>query len=181
MELQIHTTESAPDRSKPILEGIAGDVGFVPNMAGAIAESPALLAAFDGLRRAVGDGELDPAHREVAGLATAVAGGNRYGVAFHSTVLGGLGVDDAEIERMRGGGAPVDGRCGVVYELARAIVLGRGAADDGLVARARALGFSDAEVREIVAECSFASLVGLVDNLAGGVELDPFLQARAWS
>ena len=41
-------------------------------------------------------GELDPVAREVAGVAVGVAVDNRYGVAFHSTVLGRLGVDEAE-------------------------------------------------------------------------------------
>ena len=97
MQLTIHTTESAPPASKPILDGIASDLGLVPNMAATIAASPALLRAFDGLRRAVGSAELDTTSREVAGVAVGVAVDNHYGVAFHSTVLGTLGVDEADL------------------------------------------------------------------------------------
>ena len=50
------------------VDGIAADLGVVPNMAGTAAGSAALLSAFDGLRRAVGSGQLDPIAREVAGL-----------------------------------------------------------------------------------------------------------------
>jgi hypothetical protein len=82
MELTIHTQQTAPEASKPILEGIASDLGVVPNMAATVASSPTLLSAFDGLRRAVGSGELDPKAREVAGLAVGVAVDNRYGVAL---------------------------------------------------------------------------------------------------
>lgn len=108
MHLTIHTSDSAPAASRPILDGIAADLGLVPNLAATVAESPALLAAFDGLRRAVGSGELDPVHREVAGLAVGVAVDNAYGVAFHSTVLGSLGVDEADIDAMRAGTPPRD-------------------------------------------------------------------------
>ena len=94
MQLVIYSADNAPDASKTILDGIAADLGFVPNMAGAAAGSPALLSAFDGLRRAVGSGQLDPVAREVAGVAVGVAVDNHYGVAFHSTVLGKLGIDD---------------------------------------------------------------------------------------
>jgi alkylhydroperoxidase family enzyme len=180
MQLTIHTKDNAPEASKPILEGIASDIGLVPNMAGAIANSPALLSAFDGLRRAVGSGELDAASREVAGVAVGVAVDNHYGVAFHSTVLGTLGVDDAEIERMRGGQPPHDEKLAAAYELARQIVVGRGVVDDGAVARARGAGYSTSEILEIVAECTFAGLVGVIDNLAGRVTLDEFLAPRAW-
>jgi alkylhydroperoxidase family enzyme len=177
----LHTTESAPPESKPILDGIASDLGLVPNFAGAIATSPALLSAFDGLRRAVGSGELDAISREVAGVAVGVAVDNRYGVAFHSTVLGSLGLDESEIERMRDGKAPVDDRLATVYDLAQGIVIDRGRVGDELVARAQQAGYSDAEILGIVAECTLAGLVGVVDNLADRVELDQFLAPRAWS
>jgi alkylhydroperoxidase family enzyme len=180
VQLTIHTTESAPPASKPILDGIASDLGLVPNMAATIATSPALLSAFDGLRRAVQSAELDATSREVAGVAVGVAVDNHYGVAFHSTVLGKLGVDEADLERMRDGRPPADDRLAAVYNLARQIVLSRGKADDDVIVRARGVGYSSSEILEIVAECTFAGLVGVVDNLAGRVKLDEFLTPRAW-
>ena len=180
MQLTIHTTRSAPPASKPILDGIASDLGLVPNMAATIATSPALLSAFDGLRRAVQSAELDPTSREVAGVAVGVAVDNRYGVAFHSTVLGRLGVQEPDLTRMRDGQAPKDEKLAAVYDLARQIVIGRGKVDDDAIARAQQAGYSSAEILEIVAECTFAGLVGVVDNLARRVELDEFLTPRAW-
>jgi len=182
MKLIIHTTDTAPEASRPLLDGLAADIGLVPNLAATIAESPTLLATFDGMRRAVGAGALAPVLREVAGLATGVAVDNHYGVAFHSTMLDGLGVAAAEVDRMRSGEPPLDdGASAAVYVLAQAIVTDRGKVDDALVDRATAAGLSAADVLEVVAECAFASLVGLVDNLAGHVELDGFLRPRAWS
>ena len=43
-----------------------------------------------------------------------------------------------------------------------------------------AAGLSVTNVLDVVAECTFAGLVGTIDNLAGRVELDGFLQGRAW-
>lgn len=181
MQLTIYTPETGPHASKEILDGIATELGFIPNMAGAAAGAPALLSAFDGLRRAVGSGDLDPVAREVAGLAVGVAVDNRYGVAFHSTVLGGLGVDETEIDSMRANESPSDPKLAAVYDLARRIVLDRGKVDDDAVARATAAGYGKADILEIVAECTFAGLVGVLDNLAGRVELDAFLAPRAWN
>jgi alkylhydroperoxidase family enzyme len=180
MDLTIHTPATAPAQSKALLEGIAEDLGFVPNLAATVAASPALLAGFDGLRRAVGGGDLDPVLRETAGVAVGVAADNRYGVAFHSTVLAGLGVADEQIERMRTGEEPDDVRGGSVYALARELVLSRGKVADGTIQRAIAAGLSAGEILEVVAECTFAGLVGTVDNLAGRVPLDDFLKSRAW-
>ena len=181
MELEILQRDAAPAASQALLDGIAADLGFVPNLAATAAASPTLLAGFDGLRRAVSDMSFDPVHREIAGLAVGVAVNNAYGVAFHSTVLDRLGVDDSDIEAMRGGSEPRGAAQAAVYAFARKLVLHRGAVDEAIVQRAREAGLTDAKLLQLVTECVFASLVGLVDNLADRVELDEFLQPRAWN
>jgi alkylhydroperoxidase family enzyme len=180
MQMNVHTLESAPARSLPLMERLKGEIGFVPNMAAVIAQSPALLAAFVELRTAVHAGELNAVHREVAGLAVGVAVDNEYGVAFHSTVLDRLGASAEDLDAMRGGRMPSDPVSAIVYELAREVVVGRGKVDAALVDRALAAGLSSADIFEIVAECTFAGLVGVVDNLVDRVALDDFLASRAW-
>jgi alkylhydroperoxidase family enzyme len=181
VRLTTHTRDTAPADARLLLDGIAADVGMVPNLAAAIAASPTLLAAFDGIRRAVGAGTLDPAHREAAGVAVGVAVDNAYGVAFHSTVLARLGVADDEIKRMRAGEEPVDEPTAAVYALARQLALHRGKDTDAAITRATTAGLSTAHVLEVVGETVFASLVGLIDNLADRVPLDDFLRPQAWT
>jgi alkylhydroperoxidase family enzyme len=181
VELTSYRSDTAPAESRPLLAGIAADVGLVSNIAAVMAASPTLLATFDGMRRAVGAGALDPVLREAAGVAVGVAVDNEYGVAFHSTVLGRLGVDEEEIKRMRAGEEPAGEPAAAVYALARELALHRGRVDESAVGRAAAAGLSTAQILEVVAECAFASLVGLVDNLAGQVPLDEFLRPRAWT
>lgn len=181
MKLTIHSIDTAPEGSRASLEGIAGDLGFVPNLAATAAESPALLEAFDGLRRAAAKCGLDPVLREIAGLATGVAVDNAYGVAFHSTVLDRLGVAASEVDTMRAGNEPTKPISAAVYTLARVIAEERGRVRSDVLDRARSAGLSDEAILEIVAECTFAGLVGTIDNLADRVELDAFLAPRAWT
>ena len=58
-------------------------------------------------------------------------------------------------------------------------MLDRGKVNEDAVSRATAAGVSTPEILEIVAECTFAGLVGMLDNLAGRVELAEFLTPRA--
>ena len=74
--------------------------------------------------------------------------------------------------------SPTDARAAAVYEFAQALVRERGKVS---VESMTAAGFSTADVLDVVAECLFASFVGVVDNLAGRVELDEFLQPKAWA
>jgi alkylhydroperoxidase family enzyme len=181
MRLPVHSLESAPAESRPIMEGISADLGLVPNLAATAASSPALLAGFDGLRRAVAATKLDPVLREVTGLAVGVAVDNHYGVAFHSTMLGSLGVDEADIDAMRAGHAPSDGTSAAVYHLARELVVGRGTVPDAAVDRATEAGLDTEAILEVVLESTFAGLVGTIDNLADRVDLDDFLTPRTWT
>jgi alkylhydroperoxidase family enzyme len=180
MNLTVLTAEAVPPESRPLLDGIAADVGFVPNLAAVTAASPTLLAAFDALRRAVSDPAFTPVHREIAGVAVGVAVDNAYGVAFHSTILGSLGVDEADIDAMRAGIEPTDPVHAAVYAFARSVAVDRGKVHDDVVQRAYDIGLTNAVLLQLVAECAFASLVGTIDNLAGRVPLDQFLQPQAW-
>ena len=123
--------------------------------------------------------KLDPVLREVAGLAVGVAVDNHYGVAFHSTMLASLGVDEADIEVMRHGGTPADPLPPPsTRSPARSPSVGaRSLTHHAVVLEA---GLSTEAILEVVLEGSFARMVGLIDNLAGQVELDGFLAQRAW-
>ena len=181
MQLAIHTLDDAPADSRAVLEGITADFGLLPNLPAAAALSPALLTGFDGMRRAVATAKLDPVLVEVAGVAVGVAVDNRYGVAFHSTRLGRLGFDETQIKLLRAGAVPTDATAAAVAALAREVVLNRGKVSDSALAAATAAGLSAEAVLEVVLECAFASLVGLIDNIAGHVELDAILVPQAWS
>jgi alkylhydroperoxidase family enzyme len=180
MQLPIHTLDSAPADSRAVLEGIATDLGLIPNLAATAAASPALLAGFDGLRRAVALTKLDPVLREVAGLAVGVAIDNRYGAAFHSTMLAGLGVDESDIEAVRDGRAPSAPAPAAVHDLAREAALHHGQVTPGAIDAAAAAGLSTEDILEVLLEVAFATVVGLIDNLADHVELDGFLTGRRW-
>jgi hypothetical protein len=95
-------------------------------------------------------------------------------------MLAALGVDEQEIEAMRSGAEPADPVHAAVYAFAREVVVGRGKIDDGLLVRAGEVGLTDADLLQLVAECAFAGLVGTIDNLAGRVPLDAFLEPRRW-
>ena len=163
MELEIFPRDAAPEASQPILDGIAADLGFVPNLAATVAASPTLLAGFDGLRRRGRHvvrprTARSPARRRVAvdnatasrstppcsaAWATMARASRRCGAATNRTTPHAAG--------MRSPGARPR--------------LGRGRR--GRRPAARHAGLTDADLLQLVAECAFASLVGLVDTSRG--------------
>ena len=69
---QIHSIETTPEKSKPLLELFTHAIGFVPNLAGAIANSPVLANSLSGLFKNVHGGSFTEAEVQVLLLTNAV-------------------------------------------------------------------------------------------------------------
>ena len=69
---QIHSIETAPEKSKPLLELFTHGIGFVPNLAGAIASLPVLANSSCGLFKNVHGGSFIEAEVQVLLLNNAV-------------------------------------------------------------------------------------------------------------
>ena len=82
LNYQIHSIETAPDKSKPLLELFTHAVGFVPNLAGAIANSPVLANSLLGLFQNVHGGSFTEAEVQVLLLTNAVTNSSSWPVAF---------------------------------------------------------------------------------------------------
>src|ERR1700746_2461366 len=100
---QIQTIESAPEKSKPLLKLFTEAVGFVPNLAGAIANSPVLANSLLGLFRNVHGGSFTEAEVQVLLLTNAVTNSSSWPVAFHTELGLKQGIDPADIQAIREG------------------------------------------------------------------------------
>jgi hypothetical protein len=61
----VHTIESAPEGSKPALEQLQQAFGFVPNLVGAIPNSPILIHSLVGLFQKVHGGSFTEAEIQI--------------------------------------------------------------------------------------------------------------------
>jgi hypothetical protein len=69
----IHTLSSAPAASKPALQQLQDGFGFIPNVAGAIANSPVLMKTFAAVFANVHSGSFDEDEIQIVLLTDAVA------------------------------------------------------------------------------------------------------------
>ena len=68
-DFTVHTIETAPDQSVALLQGAQKAFGFVPNLIGVLAESPAVAEAYLTLSQIFDKSSLNPVERQVAILA----------------------------------------------------------------------------------------------------------------
>ena len=79
--------ETAPEKSRPLLEKIQKSFKFIPNLFGVFANSPVMLEGYLGLEGAFEKGSLSAVERSIVLLAASVENSCKYCTAAHSTVL----------------------------------------------------------------------------------------------
>ena len=179
LNYQIHTIETAPEKSKPLLELFTRAVGFVPNLAGAIANSPVLANSLLGLFQNVHGGSFTEAEVQVLLLTNAVTNSCSWAVAFHTALGLKQGLDPADVQAIRERQLPKQRRYAALSGLAKTLIENRGQlTDDDLTAFLEA-GFEKEHVLEVLAVVAASTIT----NYAGKITnppLEAFLQEHAW-
>lgn len=131
MDFTIYTTENAPEESKPLLNAARENFGFVPNLLGEFAESPAVLEGYLTLSEIVGKTDFTPKEQQLAILAVSIENECHYCSAVHSTILKNqMNVDDAIVNAVRHGDPLSDEKLDVLVNYVRKAVKSRGFVDE---------------------------------------------------
>ena len=175
----IHTTASAPEPSKPVLEQLQQTFGRLPNIAGAMANSPQLIKAFVGLFQQVHAGTFTEAEIQTALLTNAVTNSCNWAVAFHTMLGIQAGLARADVEAIRARRLPADARHGALSALARALIETRGhVVEDELTAFVNA-GFEREQTLEILAVIAASAITNYAGTIAR-LPLEDYLEQYAW-
>ena len=175
----VHNMESAPERSKPALRQLQLAFGMIPNIAGAMATSPVLINSLVGLFGNVHGGSFTEAQVQIVLLTDAATNGSTWAVAFHTALALKEGVDPADIQAVREGRLPKDGKLAALSALARTMIEQRGRLDEEDVNRFLAAGFSKDHLLEVIA----AIAASTITNYTGSITNPPLeaqFREHAW-
>ncbi len=164
--LSLIEANAAQPAAAELLTGVQAALGVTPNMAKALANSPAALKAWVQFNGAVGEGVLPGDIRERIALLVAQDNGCDYCLSAHTylaTRVAGVSADEANQARS---GKSDDPKASVALNLAGAIVRTRGDVDDSDLAAARAAGLTDEEVAEVVANVALNFYTNFFNRLA---------------
>lgn len=166
------TPDTAPAGARPLLDDVAAlSGGRLLNLHTGLANSPALLAQYLGLRRAIVDHQTLGA-RTGSALMLAVSGANRnaYSEAVTAQVAARAGWSDEEMAELRTG-TPRDERLAALVAVAREAATGAGSVSDATWRAAVTAGWTEAQLAEAFAYIGLAVYVDFFNNYAG-TELD---------
>jgi uncharacterized peroxidase-related enzyme len=178
-QFEIHTIESAPADSAASLRVLEQGLGFVPNLAATMAESPTLIGGFVDLRKTLAGGELTGAEREIVALAVSLENDCDYCVAVHSTFALMQNADEDAVAAARSGGEIEDAKLGALFGFARSLVAKRGHVGTEETQAFLDAGYSRAALFEVVAQVGHTTLANLAHSVSKA-PLDEQFMPQAW-
>jgi lactoylglutathione lyase len=166
--LPIHTLDSAPAASRPVLDALAqrSPSGRPLNLHAQMAHAPAVLLGYMALRRMLDEyGQLERTTRTAILLTVATADACAYSVAVNTLVAQQSGWGASDIAALRDADAP-DPKLAALLRLARQSALHHGHVDEATWQSARGAGWTEAELAEAFALIGLAQYVDTFVNFA---------------
>jgi len=162
---EVHTVETAPEASKPLLRNLKGTIGMIPNLAASMSESPELLNGFLTIREIFYGGSFTPGEVQVLALTNAYENGCHYCMAFHSAFALKEGISKDAVDALRAGRSPQEPTLRALSEFSRALVKHRGHVGGDDVRRFIAAGFSKGQALEVVLGIAVSILANFAHHI----------------
>ena len=178
-KFDIHTHESAPLDSKPLMRGLEKAFGFVPNVSAVLAESPATLKAYMTLSTIFDESSFTPAERQVVILAINEYNECHYCVAAHSVIADMHGVPADVVAAIRDGRPVDDPHLEALRDFTRKIVDLRGWVEETDIERFMAAGFTRGQVLEVILGVAMKTISNYSNHIAE-TPLDVAFAGAAW-
>ena len=175
----IHSADTAPKKSQPLLKQIADDIGFTPNIFAVTAESDQALSGLMEINNAFSKSSFTAEEQQVILMATSVANGCVYCVAGHTLMAKGLGIPEEIIESLRTLGPINHHRYAALHKVVNELIQYRGRIDASTLSHFMAQGFSKAQFFELVLGISEKTFTNYVSN-ALSLTVDDAFKPYQW-
>jgi len=179
-KFDVHTIETAPEHSKPLLEGAKQAYGFVPNLLGVFAESPAALEAYLAVSTAFSKSDFTPAEQQVILLTVSHDNGCNYCVGAHSTAAAMQKVPEQVISGLREDRPLGDPKLEALRTFTRKVLSERGFVADADLEAFYAAGYEQRHTLEVIAGVTQKILSNYTNHIAD-TPLDAAFARYEWS
>jgi len=178
MNWELHTPDTAPELSLPVLEAVERAYGFAPNLYRALAESPLAATAYLRLNQIADELTTFPAaERQLVLLAMSAENHCSYCVPAHSAVAETTGASPRDLAAVVDGKAPAHPRLAALVRFARATIRERGHLSETEVKVFLEAGFTRAQLLEIVTFAAIKTLSNYAAHLTD-LPVDPEFQKQ---
>ena len=179
-QFDVHTKETASTESAKLLATAEKAYGFVPNLLGVMAESPATLSAYLTIGQLFDESSFSPAERQVVMLTTNRLNECDYCMGAHSVIARMQKVPADVIESIRNDRPINDQKLEALRVFTTTVVEKRGWLSAADMAAFLAAGYTKAKALEVILGISFKTLSNYVNHVAE-TPLDDAFATQAWT
>jgi len=177
---EVHTKETAPPQSAEILANAEKAFGFIPNLLGVMAESPALLKAYMALGQIFDETSFSPIERQVIILAASRFNECRYCMAAHSVTAGMQKIPADVINAIRNDQPIPNDRLETLRRTVTTAIEQHGWLSEENQVAFFASGYTRAQLFEVILGISYKTLSNYVNHVAEA-PLDDAFASGAWA
>ena len=174
-----HTIDSAPQASKPFLQGAKNAYSFVPNLLGNMATAPALLEGYTTLAGIFDKTDLSETERQIILMTNNRLNGCTYCMAAHTTISQMAKVPNDVIQALRDGTPIADPKLEALRTFAAIINETRGWPTDAQVEAFLAAGYTQQTVLEVILGTSLKVMSNYTNHIAE-TPIDKAFAPNAW-
>lgn len=178
--LKIHTIETAPEGSKPLLENSLKVFGMIPGLHGVLAGSPEVLEAYQKLHELFSNSSFNPEELTVVWQSINVEHECHYCVPGHTGIAHMMKVDSGLTNALRNREAMPNKKLQVLQDTTLSIVRNRGRISDSELESFYAIGYGERQVLEIILGLAQKTISNYTNHIANTPVDAPF-QKFAWS
>ncbi len=179
-QFEVHTKETASTESAELLATAEKAYGFIPNLLGVMAESPATVKAYMTIGQLFDESSFSATERQVVILTASRFNECDYCMAAHSVVAGMQKVPADVIEAIRNDRPVNDRKLEALRVFTTTVIEKRGWSSAADIASFLAEGYTKAQVLEVILGISFKTLSNYVNHVAE-TPLDDAFSTQAWT
>lgn len=178
---KVHTKESAPEKALPALETAEAMFGFVPNLLGVMATSPALAEAYLALSEIFEKSTaLTPTERQIVLLTVSRYHECHYCMAAHSVVADMQSIPIEITQAIRNDSPIPDSKLEALKTLVTELVDHRGAISELEIKKFLDAGYQLVHLMDVMVGVGQKTLSNYTNHLAE-TPLDTAFEDRAWA
>ena len=175
----LHTIESAPEKSKPILEQSVKANGMLPNLHAVMAEAPGLLEGYQVLHKLFMDSSFNAEELTVVWQSINVEHECTYCVPAHTGIAHAMKINPELTEALRNQQAMPTEKLQALQDTTLSMVRNRGIISEQEVATFFAAGYGQRQLLEIILGLSQKVMSNYTNHVAQ-TPLDQPFQPFAW-
>lgn len=175
----VHTIESAPEASKPMLEQSVKSFGMVPNLHGVLATAPTVLDGYRVLHELFMNTSFDAEELTVVWQGINVEHGCHYCVPAHTAIAHSMKVSAELTEALRNQEAMPTAKLQALLDMTLIIVRNRGHVSEEELAKFYAAGYGEQQILEIILGISQKVISNYTNHIAG-TEVDAPFKSFTW-